>query len=343
MASEQRIISGALLIVGVVVLVILLKYLPDEAEISPEQAQQDVTQDLWPDYVRAEEKGDYASMKRLAAGIEETIGAGGRVPVLKYLSAAGATNKSIRRLVELIEDGTFAKNAEGLFGYKDHWFGEVTHRAAIGLDEAIHTRLKTLRYIRATAATAHQAVEEARAGAKLPIELPAALPAPEGKAPVMDPNPVLDFDRDLYRVFGLPAEELAKALQTKNPGGAARPARIRWNRDIAAGPLSKDVDSIPERAGTLVTLANDIERWSTTLSKEPAAAGALADLLERGATLVADGVTGPPKEQYVANRALFAKAEAIGAILRIEAQMLESYLVPVRVLAKQFAVEFGLD
>ena len=282
-------------------------------------------------------------MSKLAGEIEETVDAGGRVPVLKHLSAAGATNKSIGRLVGLIENGTFVKNAEGLFGYKDKWFVKTTHRAATELDDAVNKRLKALRYIRTTATAAHQAIEEARSASKLPIELPAALPAPESKAPVMDPNPVLDFDRELYCVFGLPAETLSKALTTKNPGGAARPARIRWNRDVAAGPLSEDVDSIPERAGTLVRLADDIERNAESLADDPVAADTLAELLERGATLLADGVTGPPKELYVANRALFANAEAIGAILRLEAQMLESYLVPVRVLAKQFKVEFGLD
>jgi hypothetical protein len=343
MASEQRIIGGALFVLGIVVLVILLKYLPDEGGISPEKAQQDVTQTFWPGYVKAEATTDYAAMSKFAGEIEETISEGGRVPVLKHLNAEAATNKSIRRLVDLIESGTFVKNAEGLFGYKDQWFAVATHRAAVALDDAVNTRLKALRYIRATAVTARKAIEEARSGSKLPIELPAAPAAPESKAPVMDPNPVLDFDRELYCVFGLPAEELSKALTTKNPGGAARPARIRWNRDVAPGPLSDDVVSIPERAGTLVTLANDIERNALSLADDPAAADTLAKLLERGATLLADGVTGPPKELYVANRALFAKAEAIGAILRLEAQMLDSYLVPVRVLAKQFKVEFGLD
>jgi len=343
MASEQRIISGALLIVGVVVLVILLKYLPEKSEISPEQAQQQLINQTWPGYLKAEEQQDYKAMRKLAIEAEKKIDAGGRAAVLKHLQSIGASDKSVRRLHEMVEDGTFKKNAEGLFLYKGQWFSAVSHRSATVLDDAVNNRMKALRDLRATATAARKALDEARAGSKQAIELPAAPAMPAGKIPVMDPNPVLEFDRDLFRVFGLPAEDLARVLATKNPGGAARPARVRWNRDVAPSPLSEDIKLIPERAKALIALAIDIEVPAQRLSEDPSAAVLLKSLLDRGAIMLADGVTGPSKERFIENRALFADAKAIGAMLRLDAQMLESYTLPVRVLAEQFKVQFNMD
>jgi len=340
MPAEQRIIGGGLLIVGIAVALILL-YLFNWGGMSAPDAVKELETEFYPAYAKAEADRDYVGMRRLAERALAVIEKGGAVGVTKQLQGtATGGSREAKRLYEIVKDGTLEKNAEGLFEFKGEWFKDGTHRHLGDLADAIDGRMKVLRLVRATAEEAAKAIEDARIGSGKPLEIPEAKAVEAEELPITSPNPVFDHDRELFRVFGLRAETVAEALATPNPSGKATSSRLRWNRDIVTSGLAKQIEGLPEQVEEMKSLAVRIELSARGAAEDPAAQGALAALLQRGADAVAARLPDPAKKAFDERRALFARGDVLARVLRREAVLLSPYLPAVRALGATFATEF---
>jgi len=340
MAAQERIIGGGFLLFGVVIVLILL-YIFAWSGMGSQEAHELISAEVFPAYLKAEQDGEYLEVKAHAKRILELIDAGGTTGVRKLIDRDGVGSRPEgRKLKNLLDDGAFAKNAEGLYEFRNDWYGEATHRALTLLEDCVESRMKGLRALRRVARDARHALDEARMGSKLPIVLPAAKALPEDDVPIVRPNPVYESDTELFRIFGLKAESLAAAIAVPNPGGKATSARLRWNKNIAPTNLGTSIESVPEQARALDGVANQIQSCAATLEGDSAAAEAYARLLKQGANMLGAGLEEPHKSTFRENAGKFETAGALVQVLRKEARMLEPYLGTVRTLGGSFARQF---
>ncbi|MHC4549223.1 MAG: hypothetical protein ACYTEZ_10640 [Planctomycetota bacterium] len=339
MPVEQRIIGGGLLFVGIAIVLILI-FLFTLGGPSAREAYEQIVSELYPNYVAAQNEGDYLGMQRTAERILKLLDEADRTAVVKLIRAEATTDRELRRLQERLEDGTFGNNVEGRYGFDGDWFEERTHRALQRLHKALTEDLKALREIRVTAREARQALAEARLGSGRPLEQPPPRTVPTDS---IDPNPVYAGDAALYCAFGVAGVELEKALETKGAGAKARSARLRWNAvsPTVRSRLATAVESIPERAETLGRIAAEIERSLRVVAGDPTAAGKVELLLGKAAVLVGSGLDAPHREAFQANRARFASGSVIVTLLQNEAAMLHPYLATVRGLGQALGKKFA--
>jgi len=342
MAAEQRIIGGGLLFVGLLILVILL-YFFGGGGLEPREAYAKLASEIWPAWKEAEQGHDYDRLRELGKQAYGIIEDAGRARMIKYVQAEAATDQDARRLKSLVEHDGFKKNGEGLYQLGDAWYPETTHAALSALTSAVDDKLKVLREIRRIAGETHKALDQARQASRLPLELPEAHAGPAANGPVPADSPLFVHDRELFRVFGLDAEALEGALKTANQGGASRPPRLVWNRDVAGGTLAAELADLPTMPEKLVSLAAQIELQAERLHREGDAEEQLKTLLRRAATLLGDGLTGEQREAYFSDLKPYESTAAIGQVLRWEAGLLDSYQTTIRPLAPMFSLEFGLD
>jgi hypothetical protein len=339
MPAEQRIIGGGLLIVGVAVVLILI-FLFSQGGMSAREAHDKLMDEIFPAWLEAEEDGDYIGLKRDAEEALAVLDEGGRNGIIKFLQGAPG-NKTAQRLLGIIKDEGFEKNAKGLFEFEGDWYRDSSHRALVRLREAVEG-VKALREVREIAVSARAAVELARAGSGMAVPLAAAKPVPKDDVSIVDPNPVYVHDVELYRVFGVKGGDVEKALATPDPGaGKARTARLRWNKDIAPSNVGERVASIPERAAALLRVSTDVLRSTRELADDKDAAKKLASYLDTAAGMVGAGLAGEPKTAFTENREKFQDGAAIAAVLKRESEMLGAYRATVREFGASLAKTFG--
>jgi len=343
MAAQERIIGGGFLIIGVGIALILVYFFTVGGE-SGKEAYDEILTEVFPSWETARKEGDYIAMKNNAQRLLDTL-KGSRTTIETHVKADATSPGSVAsRLKARLDAGTFEKNVEGLYGFRDGWYQEPTHRALTALSGVVLDKLKGLRRIREAAGQARDAVELARLGSKGALKdlaYPPAL-AMKDDAPIVDPNPVYEFDRELYRVFGLAAEPIEKALQSTldETGTKAWLARRKWNKEVVGSGLRKSVDSIPEEADKLSLLSVDIGLHTRTLAKDDSAKQIAKSMLEDLARQIGAGLKGPRREAFNNNIAAFTDGDAIANVLRTESTALSSYLTTVRALAAVFDKKF---
>jgi hypothetical protein len=339
MPVEQRIIGGGLLIGGVAVVLILL-YLFTWGGLSPQEAHDKLINEVYPAFVQAETDGDYLALKRRAQEASDVLDDGGRAGIVKILRSDASTgNRDAKRLLDLPKKKSFERNSEGRFGFDDGWYEESIHRALVRTNKGVE-EMKLLRKVRDTATEARKAVDEARTGSGLPLELPAAKLVPRDDAPIVDPNPIYVNDAELYRVFGLKPADMVQALATAAESSKGRSARLRWNKNVVTSNLAKDIPALPDWAQSLRRMAVDIERGARDLEGRESARKALAKLLAEGARHLGRGIAPAQRAVFDENLSRFEQGAAIATVLRREAEMLEAYQVTVRDLGLTFAQPF---
>jgi hypothetical protein len=340
MPAEQRIVGGGLLIVGIAIVLILL-YIFTWGGTSPEQGLEELRGSVYPAWLRAEERGDYAEMKRRAQEALDVVAKHGRAAITKQLQGeATGGDRDSQRLYDLVAKDGFERNAQGLYSFQDGWFRSASHQALSDLAEAVDSKARALRRIREAARDADKAMAQAREGSGHPLAYPPAKEVPEELA-VVDPNPVYAADRELFRVFGITPEALAAALGVPNPGGKATSARILWNRDVVPGNLDQRVERVPEEARALPEAATAIRSACEALARDPEAAAATGKLLRRAADLLAEDLAADAKAAFEEHRAAFQDPDALARVLAHEAKMLEPYLATIRELGRTFEKEFA--
>jgi len=341
MAAEQRIIGGGFLIVGVAIVLVLLFYIAPWSSRDPQKAHDEILSTAYPAYLAAEQDWNYLAIKRQAGRILDELKTGGRAAVLRAFQGDSSTgNKRAQQLLDRVRAHEFENNAQGRYRFDNGWYRAESHHALLNLAAAVE-KMKALRRIRDTAGAAREALADARLGSGLALEYPPAKLVPQDEVPIVSPNPVYQHDADLDRVFGLPSEDLRAALSTPDPGpGRARPARLRWNRDVTSSSLADDVDAVPEQAEGLRAVAVDIERSARSLASDPVAAKQLAGYLAKAAGILEADLEGEQRKAFEAHRAGFETGIAISTILRREAEMLAPYLTTIRDLAKTFRIKF---
>jgi hypothetical protein len=339
MPAEQRIIGGGLLIVGVAVVLILI-FLFSQGGMTPREAHDQLMDEIFPAWLEAEKDGDYIGLKRNAEAALDVLDEGGRNGIIKFLQGAPG-NKTAQRLLGIIRNDGFEKNAKGLFEFDGDWFKDSSHRALVRLREAVEG-VKALREVREIAGAARAAVEMARTGSGMAVPFAGAKPVPKDDVSIVDPNPVYVHDVDLYRVFGVKADDVEKALATPDPGaGKARSARLRWNQEVAPSNVGARVASIPERAEALLRVSTDVLRSTRELADDADAAEKLAAYLDTAAGLVGAGLSGDPKAAFAENREKFQDGAAIAAVLKRESEMLGAYRATVRNFGASLSKTFG--
>lgn len=339
MPAEQRIIGGGLLFVGVAVVIILI-YLFSQRGMSPREAHDKLVDQIFPTWLEAKEDGDYVTQKQAAADAIKVLDDGGRNGVIKLLQASPA-DKTAQRLMALIRDKGFEKNTQGLFEFEGKWYRDTSHGALLRLSRAVDG-VKALREIREIAVATRRAVELLRAGSGRPVPGAAAKPVPKDDVTIVDPNPVYVYDIELYRVFGVNANDVTQALGTPDPGaGKARTARLRWDQEVAPTNLGERVASIPERAEALRRVATDVIRSTRELADDKDAADKLASFLKTAAALVGAGLEGESKAAFEENKEKFENGGAIAAVLTRESEMLAGYRPTIRDFGDTLSKKFG--
>jgi hypothetical protein len=338
MPAEQRIIGGGLLIIGVAVVLILIFFF-SQGELTAREAHDKLMDETFPAWLTAEEDRDYLKQKRASEEALSILKEGGKNGVIKILQAA-TTDKKSQRLLKLIQDGGFEKNAEGMFEFDKGWYGETSHRALRKLRDAVEG-VKLLREVRDIAHATDAALGLVRLGSGMAVPAGAVKPVPKDDVPVMEPNPVYVHDVELYRAFGALAKDIQAALGSADPGaGKARSARLRWNKEIGASNLGERVASIPEKAQALLDASTEIMRSTRDLGDDAGAKDALDVYLEAAVGLVGAGLQGDQKAVFDENRDKFKKGAAIAAILKRESEMLAAYRPTIRDLGTSLSGRF---
>lgn len=339
MPAEQRIIGGGLLIFGIAVVLILI-YFFSLGGPSPAEAFEQIHKEIYPAYAEAERKGDYLGVKRKAAEIVDVMESAGRAGVAKLFEQEGITSKEAKRIHELIKEGGFGKNAEGLYEFEGAYFPDTAHRALTSLRDAVD-RAKVLRLVRDAAKQAAAALELARTGSGHAIPPAPARPVPNDDAPVVSPNPVYVNDAALYRVFGVKPADVEAALGTPAGGaGKARSARLRWNNEVPSSNAAENVRAVPDRIQELRDVASTIERATRDLRDHKDAQKKLNEYAGRAASIIASGLAAEHRAVFDEHKDKFSDGMAVARILRKEADLLNEYVSTVRVLGATFSKHF---
>jgi len=341
MAAQQRIVGGALLTVGIVVVLILI-FLLRVKKADPEETRTELLTQVYPAYMEAERRGEYLEIRRQAQRALDLLEASERTPILKLLQASGVSgNAEANALYHLIADGVFQRNVDGMYALGQGWYDEDTHRPLAALMQAVEG-VKLVPQLRQTAYKAGEMIERLRLGSGLELPLPNAT-VPQDDAPVLSPNPVYVNDAEAYRAFGLSPELAAKALATEGAGAPARSARLVWNNNAAREReiLAEQMRAVPEEADRLASTAVELQRNARKLAGNAAAADMLATLLTRAATLLGSDLKEPLRATYMENRDKFASGEALANALHAEAEMLKAYRATVRDLGATLAKDFA--
>jgi hypothetical protein len=248
-----------------------------------------------------------------------------RVAVVKLIKADATTDREIRQLDKLIEEGGLEKNVDGYFELEGDWYVEKSHRALGQLAGAVGG-VKALKEIRTAAREARAALAEIRLGSGLPLEPGAARPVPSD---AIDKNPIYANDAALYRVLGTQPAAVSKALQTKGTSAKARSARLRWNargHDDARERLAKAVRTVPEKAEGLRRTATTIGHAAGNLKGDAAATRKGDELLGKAVVLLGSGLDAEHAAAFKEIRDEFRSVGALASVLQNEADMLKPYV-----------------
>jgi len=322
MAAEHRIIGGGLLFVGVVVVVLLLVFFKKPA-MSPDEAGAELLTKVYPAYAEAERKGDYLEMKNQARRAAEILNMAGANFVKKYLLTEGTTNAAAARVERLIADGAFEKNAEDRFELDGAWYAPESHRALRSVKEAAEEGAgKGLRALRELASDTAKALEDLRIGSGRAVEPPAAS-ALAGAAPDAALQPLLAADLERFRVFAVPARDIEAALAAPDPGGKSTSARLRWNRDVAAGSLGTRLEELETLVEALRRGSVALGPASRALASDAAARQVAAGYLKRLGDAIGAG-------QPADVKAALGSPETLARFLQAETEALLAMRVTAR-------------
>ena len=324
MPAEQRIIGGGLLMVGVAIVLVLIFLFTQERTNAPE-AYEEIISKHWPAYQRARKKDDYQGMQKAAAEILRVLDEADQVAVVKLIKADATTDREIRQLEKLIEEGGLEKNVDGYFELEGEWYVEKSHRALRQLAEAVGG-VRALKEIRTAARETRAAIAEISLGSGLPLEPGAARSVPRDD---IDKNPVYANDAGLYRVLGTEAAAVTKALQTKGGTAKARSARLRWNargNDGARARLAEAVKAIAGKAEGLKRTATTIGHAAGNLAGDADATRKGDALLGKAVVLLGSGLAAEHSAVFKQNKEKFRTVSALGKVLQNEARMLEPYV-----------------
>jgi len=330
MAVQQRIIGGGLLIAGIAVVLILI-FLFTNKGVPWDEAYDQFRKEIYPRYVKAEEEGDYLGLQRIAEDALK-IEKGTAMPsVLQEIKAEAAKgNAQAQALQKLFESDAFAKNAQGLYAIDEGWYESRPHSALRLLKRSLGEAMPALLDARRTAKTATAVVADLRLGSGLELPLPAAATASD---------PVALADGTLFAVFGLRAEDVAKALSAKGESAKAKSARLVWNQADASGTRSR----LAQEMTKIPALAETIERASVALGKSEqdlkdldAAKKQGAAYVKTAAAQLAAGIESAARGAFEAE----ATIASIAATLRHEAKTLKTYASDAASLGQALAGGF---
>jgi hypothetical protein len=332
MAAEHRIIGGGLLLVGVAVAVLLLVFF-NKPKTPPDEAGQELLRNVYPAYLAAELRGDYAEMRKQADRALEILDRAGVQLVRAYLRVEGTERPEAARLEQAIAAGAFQKNRDDLYEFDGDWYGPPAHQALLAVKRADSEAAKNLRALRRLAEDTAKALGELREGSGHPLDPPPP-PKPSAAAPPEAARPVLEADAERYRVFGLPARDAEAALKSPDPGGKAASARIRWNRDIARGGLAERLEELGSLVESLTRTAIALKAAAKPLEADAGALRKARSHLERAAAAIAAGYPEPVL-------AALAAPDSLARFLEAEAEMLRPLLVTARELAAVVRTPFA--
>ncbi|MHC4817938.1 MAG: hypothetical protein ACYTF8_07780, partial [Planctomycetota bacterium] len=324
MPAEQRIIGGGLLMVGVVIVLILI-FLFTQGGMNAQDAYTEIVSKHWPAYMQARDQDGYLRLKQAAAEILRVLDDSDRVAVVKLIKADATTDREVRPLQKLLENGGLEKNVEGLFEFEREWYIEKSHRALRQLSIAVDG-VKDVKEIRTAARETRAAIGEIRLGSGLPVEPGAARAVPKDD---IAGNPVYANDAELFRILGVEGKAVLKALQTKGDGAKARSARLRWNakgNDGARERLAEAVKAISEKAESLTRTATTIGHAAGNLTGDADATRKGDALLGKAVVLLGSGLDAEHAAVFKENKEKFRSVTALATVLKNEAEMLKPYV-----------------
>jgi hypothetical protein len=331
MAVQQRIIGGGLLIAGIAVVLILIFLFSDQG-ISTDEAYQRLLKEIYPEYAKAGEAGEYLAQKRLAEEAKSVEADTAMAALKKKITAeAAAGNRDAQGLQKLLEADAFSKNLEGLYELDGRWYRDTDHDALRRLGQALAEGVPALTDSRRAAKQVSTTLDQLRLGSGLPVEAPAA------EAPA---HPVAAADAELFRAYGVRPAEVAKALATKGEGAKAKSARLVWNNADGVATrarLASEIEKLPGRAETIGRAAINL---SVVAPKVAAANGAQAhvkEMLTRATSHLGAALEPAAREEFQAE----ATVASLTDQLRQEAKALDAHKTNANALAKALTGGFA--
>jgi hypothetical protein len=337
MPAEQRVITAGFVVVALIIVVVLFVVIPDKGTTD---TLDDIRGDYFPAYLKAEERSDYKDMRASAEQILAAVDEGGRATIIKNLQAlATDQDRKILRLYKMVEEGEFEKNVKGEFQFEGEFYPTSVHRGLSGLRAMMREEFGTLRRARDLAESVKNALEEARTGSGNPLLTPSAIDV-KGAMPEVDPNPILDHDSKLFAVFALDPDLLIAALGTKDPGGRATSARLRWNRDVPASSLTEDLKKLPPQIARMGEVAAKFGAYSAEVEKHPNGPKAAAALYAKACDAIANGMDRSVRAEFEKHRKAYEKGPVINRLLQAEVQLLNAGKTRLSQLADAFQLKF---
>lgn len=328
MPAEQRIIGGGLLIVGVAIVLVLL-YAFKAPRTTPDEAREKLLKEIWPAMNAAEEKGDYGRMREVAREASDLLRTAGSTALLNAIQGAATTDREALRLRKAIEEKRFEKNSEDLFEHEGGWYPSETHRILARLRDGIEKKLPQLRRFRETAASLEESLADAREGSGLPLAASELRwPAAGGGA-----NPVRESDEAALRPFSVDAKELERALVTKDSGGRATSARLRWNQRAQVGTVATALASMTADLEALWSAIHAVESDFRSAAADARAAPALPALRRKLADAAAAGIAPDKRAAFEKERSAMEEPDRAIQAMRAAVEALRPTLVNVRELA----------
>jgi len=337
MPEEQRIITAGFVTIALVVLGVLAYFLiPGEGV---DDALDQIQGELFPAYLEAEERGNYAEQRTAAEKILDSIKKGGRATIQKNLEAlAIGDDRKTQRLSRMVSEGEFEKIAAGEFPFEKKYYPANVHRGLRGMKEMVSEEFGTLRMARDLANQLKAAVEQARIASGQPI--PAPPPFDVKGAVDLKSDPILDADAQLFAYFAIDPALLVAALKSKNPGGRANSARIVWNRDMAQSGLTARIKELPPRLTFLEDVAARFSAYAKDVEGYPQGPAAAAQIYADAIDVLAKGLDTKALEQLNQNRKQYESGTIIRELLDAEVKLLKAGETRMPLLADSLLLKF---
>lgn len=333
MPAEQRVITLGFVTVGLVIAVILYTTIGGGESVTDTLDQ--IKGELYLRYQKAEQGRNYNDWRQTARDIVAALEAGRRKTIESNLEAeATGTNRDVRRLYELIKDGTIDRVAKGEYPYAGKFYPQAVHGALAELEWVVAGEFKTLSRARRLAASMAEALELVRAGSGQPVPTPAPLDLGD------DTNPLLAYDAGQFAVFTLDPELVRAALQSKNPGGGANPRRIRWNQEKPGGPIAEELLALRLELADVSQVIARFRAANKLVQDYTDGPADAAKIYAKACDRLAAGVPSAVRAEFDKGRATYEKGDVIARMMELEEKLLREGSGRWEALAKAFQLTF---
>lgn len=314
MPAEQRVITFGFIAIGLLIVGLLL-WAFGGSGIEP--TVESLKTELYPRYKKAETARNYNDWRKAAQEILDALEAGKRKTIETNLQAASiGGSRDEQRLYELITEGEIDRVAKQEYPYGKEFYPQAVHNALLDLEEVVSKEFKTLKDARILSGELEDALEMLRKGSGQPVPTPAAADLGDEK------NPLLLYDAKTFAVLRVDPALVTGALQSKNPGGGANTARIRWNEGMPGTQINKLLMKLRSQIAEATQVAARFRTGNKLIQEHPQGPAAAKKIYAKACDRLASKLPSAVRAQFDAGREAYEKGDVIVAMLDAEVKIL---------------------